>query len=57
MVEQLLPEVEIADLPLEVHGWTASTAMTLRAPTSPRVAAMMPSMPVRNGMVRKALSP
>src|SRR5205807_1905341 len=22
MVEALLPEVEIADLPLEVHGWT-----------------------------------
>ena len=21
-VEELLPEVEIADLPLEVHGWT-----------------------------------
>jgi hypothetical protein len=27
-VERLSPEVEIADLPLEVHGWTGSSTNT-----------------------------
>ena len=40
-----------------VDGSTVSTAITLRAPTRPRVAAMMPSVAVRNGIVRNAVRP
>jgi hypothetical protein len=40
-----------------VDGCTLSTAITLEAPTRPRVAAMMPSVAVRSGIVRNAVSP